>query len=119
MFFERKTKTQNILKSIWFPFLSGGIFLSILGLFGPGPAFYTLGGIYFLASIFPSVIVLQTRNNGYLAVALFQVFAGLVCISAPPAIENKSNIGLIPIFIVSMYALMMIVAYQTFNKRLR
>ena len=91
MFFERKTKTQNILKSIWFPFLSLGVFFSILGLFGPGPAFYTLGGIYFLASIFPIATFLKTRNNGYLAVALFLVFAGLVCISAPPAIDKQKQ----------------------------
>lgn len=119
MFFERKTKSQNILKSIWFPFLSLVIFFGAFGLFGPGPAFYTLGGIYFLALIFPIVTFLKTRNNGYLAVALFQTFAGLVCISAPPAIENRNNAGLVPIFLVIMYALMMVVAYQAFNRRLR
>jgi hypothetical protein len=119
MFFERKMKTQNIIKMLWFPILSLAIFFSIFGLFGPGPAFYTLGGIYFLAPIFPFATFFKTRNNGYLAVGLFQVFAGLVCISAPPAIENKNEIGLIPIFIVIMYALLMIVAYQTFNRKLR
>jgi hypothetical protein len=119
MFFERKTKSQNILKSIWFPILSAGIFFSIFGLYGPGPAFYTLGSIYFLASIFPIVTFLKTRNNGYLAVALFQIFAGLVFISAPPAIQDKNNVGPIPIFLVIMYALLMVVAYQAFNRRLR
>lgn len=119
MFFERKMKKQNIIKTIWFPILSVGIFISMIGLFGPGPAFYSLGGIYFLASIFPIATVLKTRNNSYLAVVLFLIFAGLVCISAPPAIENKHDIGLIPMFVVIMYALMMVVAYQTFNRRLR
>ncbi len=119
MFFERKMKKQSILKSIWFPFLSLGAFFSILVMFGPRPAFYTLGGIYFLASVFPIAIVLKTRNNSYLAVVLFIIFAGLVCISAPPAIENKQDVGLIPIFLVIMYALMMVVAYQAFNRRLR
>jgi len=119
MFFERKTKSQNILKTLWFPILSVGIFLSMLGLFGPGPAFYTLGGIYFLTSIFPIATVLKTRNNSYLAVALFLIFAGLVCISAPAAIINKNDIGLTPVFLVVMYALMMIVAYQAFNRKLR
>ncbi|HDD61260.1 MAG: hypothetical protein DRI65_11645 [Chloroflexota bacterium] len=119
MFFERKTKTQNILKSIWFPFLSLGIFFSVFGLFGPGPAFYTLGGIYFLASTFPIVTFLKTRNNGYLAVTLFQIFAGLVFISVPPVIEDKNNVGMLPILMVIMYALLMVVAYQAFNRRLR
>jgi hypothetical protein len=119
MFFERKTKTQSILKTLWFPFLSGGIFIGLLGIFGPGPAFYTLGGIYFLASTYPFITVLKTRNSGYLAVALFQVFAGLVCISAPPAIENRNELGQIPILIVMMYASMLVVAYQAFNRKLR
>jgi hypothetical protein len=62
---------------------------------------------------------LKTRNNGYLAVALFQVFVGLVCISAPPVIENRHDVGLVPIFLVMMYALLMVVAYQAFNRKLR
>jgi len=119
MFFERKTKTQNILKSIWFPFLTIIVFVSIFGLFGPRAAFYTLGGIYIIAPIFPFAIALKTRNNGFLAVGLFQVFAGLVCISAPQVIENKNDLGLIPILLVIMYALMMVVAYQAFNRKLR
>lgn len=119
MFFERKTKKQNIIKTIWFPILVFVIFLIVFSLFGTGPAFYTLGGIYFLASIFPSMTFLKTRNNGYLAVALFQVFVGLVCISAPPAIENRHDVGLVPIFLVMMYALLMVVAYQAFNRKLR
>ena len=119
MFFERKTKTQNILKSIWFPFVSIAAFLAVLALAGPGPAFYTLGVIYILASIFPFAIVIKTRNSSFLAVALFQVFAALVCISVPPVIEDRSNIGLVPIFLVIMYALMLVVGYQAFNRRLR
>jgi hypothetical protein len=119
MFFERKTKPQSILKVIWFPFVAFIIFFSLFGLTGPGPAFYSLGGIYFLASTLPFLIVQKTRNSGYLAVALFQVFTGLVCISAPAVIENKNEIGLIPIFIVMMYASMLVVAYQVFNRKLR
>jgi len=119
MFFERKTKTRSFLSAIWFPILSLGIFIGILGLFGPGPAFYTLGGIYFLALIFPLVTVLKTRNSGYLAVVVFMVFAGLLCISVPSAIENRNEIGLIPIFLVIMYASMLIVGYLTINRKLR
>jgi hypothetical protein len=119
MFFERKTKPQSILKVIWFPILSLVTFFSILGLAGPGPAFYTLGVIYFLVSTFPIVTVVKTRNNAYLAVALFLVFAGLVCISAPPAIENKNELGLVPIFIVMMYASMLVTGYMLINRKLR
>ena len=119
MFFERKTKPQNILKMFWFPILVLVTFLTIFGLVGPGPAFYALGGIYFLISTFSFVTVLKTRNSGYLAVALFQVSAGLVFISAPPAIENKNELGLFPIFIVMMYASLIVVAYQGFNRKLR
>ena len=119
MFFERKTKSQHFLKAFWFPILSAVLFISMLGLFGPAAAFYTLGAIYFIASIFPFAIVLRTANNGYIAVGLFQIFAGLVCISAPSAIVDKSDIGLVPLFIVLMYALMLIVGYQAINRKLR
>ncbi len=119
MFFERKTKTQNIIKTIWAPILTLGIFFSAFGLFGPGPAFYILGSIYFLMSIFPIVTFLKTRNNGYLAVALFQIFAGLVFISVPPVIEDKNNLGMLPVLMVIMYGLLMVVANQAFNRRLR
>jgi len=119
MFFERKTKSQNILKSIWFPIVTLAVFFTVISLFGPRPAFYTLGGIFFLAPIFPFATALKTRNNSYLAVGFFQVFTGLVCISAPSAIEDKSNASLIPLFIVIMYALMLVVGYQVLNRKLR
>jgi hypothetical protein len=54
-----------------------------------------------------------------MAVTLFLIFAGLVCITAPQAIENKNDIGLVPILLVMMYGLMMVTAYQAFNRRLR
>jgi len=119
MLFERKMKKQNILKSIWFPFLTLIIFFSTISLFGPGPAFYILSGIFFLASIFPFAIVFKTGNTSYLAVALFQVFVGLVSISAPSAINNRNEAGLIPIFIVFMYGLMLVSGYQVLNRKLR
>ena len=119
MFFERKTKTQSFLKVIWFPILALVTFLSILGLFGPSPAFYVLGGIYFLVSIVPFVTLIKTRNSGYLAVAMFLVFTGLVCISAPAAIKNKNEVGLIPIFVVIMYASMLVSGYHALNRKLR
>ena len=119
MFFERKTKKQNIIKSIWFPFLSIAVFLAAFALGGPAPAFYSLGAIYILAAIFPIAIVIKTQNTGFLAVALFQIFAALVCISAPAAIQDKPDAGLIPVFLVAMYVMMLITGYQVFNRKLR
>jgi hypothetical protein len=119
MFFERKTKTQSILKTIWFPFLALFIFFSLIRLTGPGPAFYTLGGIYLLASILPIITFLKTHNAGYLAQSMFLVFAGLVCVCAPPAIRDKSEIGLLPLMLVVMYGLALVVAYLVFNRKLR
>jgi hypothetical protein len=119
MFFERKTKPQSILKIIWFPLLSLFIFFSLFGLTGPGPAFYTLGGIYLLALILPLITFLKTHNAGYLAQSMFLVFAGLVCVSAPSAIRDKSEIGLLPLMLVVMYGLGLVVAYLAFNRKLR
>jgi apolipoprotein N-acyltransferase len=119
MFFIRKTKKQNILKAIWFPFFSIAVFIVAFALGGPAPAFYSLGVIYFFASTFPIAIVIKTQNTGYLAVALFQIFAALVCISAPAAIQDKSDIGLIPVFIVAMYVMMLVTGYQALNRKLR
>ena len=40
-------------------------------------------------------------------------------ISAPAAIEDKSNPGLTPIFLVIMYILMLVVGYLAINRKLR
>jgi len=117
--FIRKTKDQNILKVIWVPLVLIPTFLVVLSIAGPKPAFYLLGGIYLFLSLFPFLTFWRTQNNGFLAVTMFMVFAGLVCVSAPPAIEDKSKIGLIPLFLVGMYALMMVSAYLTFNRKLK
>jgi hypothetical protein len=67
----------------------------------------------------PFITFWKTRNSGFLAVTMFMVFTGVMCLSAPPAIEDKSNMGMIPIFIVGVYASMLIVGYLTFNRKLK
>ena len=101
--FTRKTKDQNILKAIWVPLVILPTFLVVLSIAGPKPAFYLLGGIYLFLSLFPFLTFWRTQNNGFLAVTMFMIFAGLVCVSAPPAFDDKSKIGLIPLFVVGMY----------------
>lgn len=56
---------------------------------------------------------------GFLPVALFQIFVGLICFSAPPLIEDNSDPGLTPIFLVLMYVMMMVSMYQVVNRKLR
>jgi hypothetical protein len=119
MFFERKTKPKNTLRQFVFPIMALILWLGMLGLFGPGPAFYTLGGLYLLVAPYPFIIFLRTRNSGYLAVTGFILAACLMMISAPAAIADKSNLGLIPILLVIMYILMMITCYLAFNRKLR
>jgi hypothetical protein len=119
MFFERKTKSQSIVKAILIPVLAIICFFGLMVTVGPGPAFYALGSIYLLVSVMPIITYLRTRSEGYLAVAIFTLFAGLVCISAPPAIKDKSNPGLTPVFLVLMYISMMVTFYMTFNRKLR
>jgi hypothetical protein len=67
----------------------------------------------------PFITFLRTRNAGFLALTLFLIFVFLVCVSAPPAINDKSQTGLIPLFLVGMYISLMVVAYLTFNRKLR
>jgi len=47
------------------------------------------------------------------------IFVFLVCVSAPPVIIDRSQTGLIPLFLVGMYISLMVVAYLTFNRKLR
>ena len=119
MFFERKTKPKSILSNIWFPILVIILFFGLFALTGPGPAFYTLGGLFLLVALYPFLTYLRTRNSGYLALTGFLVSVGLVMISAPPAIADKSKLGLLPLFAVIMYFLMLTVFYLTFNRKLR
>ena len=119
MMFTRKTKDQNILKVIWVPLVVIPAFLVVLAIAGPKPAFYLLGGIYLFLSLFPFLTFWRTQNNGFLAVTMFMVFAGLVCVSAPPAIDDKSKIGLIPLFVVGMYVSMLVTGYLGLNRKLK
>ncbi len=119
MMFTRKTKDQNFLKVIWFPLVAILTFFVVMYTAGPKPALYLMGGIFIFASLFPFLTFMSTRNSGFLAVTMFMVFAGLVCVSAPPAIDDKSKIGLIPLLIVGMYVLMMVSFYLTFNRKLK
>lgn len=120
MFYERKTKDRSIINYLWLPF--GVVIIFLLGLFSPdnpAPAFYAIGGIYFLMSVNPIMTFVRTRNAGFLAVAMFLFMVGLVCFSAPPAIEDKSNKGLILPLIAGMYVSMMVSAYLLLNRKLK
>jgi len=119
MFFERKTKDPSLLKLILIPIGVIASFLTVASLAGFGPAFYMLGVMYFLLSVMPFITFWRTRNAGYLAVTLFLIFMFLVCVSAPPAIKDKSQAGLIPLYLGGMYISLMVVAYLTFNRKLR
>lgn len=119
MFFERKTKDSSLLKIILIPIGVIALFLTVASLAGFGPALYMLGVIYFFLSVMPFITFWRTRNAGFLALTLFLIFVFLVCVSAPPAIIDKSQTGLIPLFLVGMYISLMVVAYLTFNRKLR
>ena len=119
MFYERKTKDRNIIKNFSIPIIVLPLFALIWRLFGVALAFYSLGGVYVLLSVMPFITFLRTRNSGFLAVTMFMAFAGLVSISAPPIINDKSDLGMVPILLVGMYASMMVTAYLTLNRKLK
>ncbi len=119
MFYERKTKDRNAFYFLLYPLGLIAIFLGVAATLGINVAFYVVGGIYFLISAIPLLSFWRTRNPGFMAVALFQVFVGLVCISAPPAIEDKSQAGLIPFFLFGMYFSMLVSFYQLINRKIK
>ncbi|MBN2045575.1 MAG: hypothetical protein JW757_11185 [Anaerolineales bacterium] len=119
MFFERKTKDKNQWQFIIYPIGVMGIFFGIGSFFGLPAAFYVLGGVFILISSISFITFWRTQNVGFLVVALFQVSVGLLCISAPPAFDDKSQLGLTPVFIVTTYASMIAVFYLAINRRLK
>ncbi|TFG50287.1 MAG: hypothetical protein E4H33_00425 [Anaerolineales bacterium] len=112
-------KNRNIIHVIWFPVLIILVFFSLFGLFGPGPALYVTGVIFLLAAIMPFLTFIRTHNSGYLAVTMYIIFLCLICLSTPPAINDNSEAGLLPLFLAIMYGLMLVVAYLGFNRKLR
>ncbi|MDH3943371.1 MAG: hypothetical protein OEV06_04665 [Anaerolineae bacterium] len=119
MFYERKTKDKNIIHYIWLPISLFFMFFGLLATVGPSPAFYVLGVVYLIMCIMPLITFWRTRNAGFLAVSFFQLMVGLVCLSAPAAIEDRSEIGLIPVFLVAMYISMLVSFYLLFNRKLK
>jgi len=119
MLFERKTKDRNRWTWIIYPIGAVGIFLGTATTFGIQVAFYVMGGIFMLISSMSFITYWRTQNSGFLIVALFQVSAGMMCISVSPLIEDKSQPGLTPIFLVTTYALMIAVFYQAVNRKLK
>jgi hypothetical protein len=119
MFYERKTRDQNFLKIVWFPIGVIVTFFVVASTAGFGPAFYVIGGVMFLASVMPFITFQRTQNAGFLAIAMLAVFIGLVCVSTPPAIKDKSEVGLVPLFLAGMYVLLLVVAYLGFNRKLK
>ncbi|MGD2027002.1 MAG: hypothetical protein PVI99_04230 [Anaerolineales bacterium] len=119
MFYERKTKDRKQYYWILYPIGGILIFVGIGATAGFRPAFYVMGGVFFLLSAMPFITFWRTRNAGFLAVGLFQLFVGLVSVSAPPAIEDKSEAGLIPLFLVGMYASLMVSVYQLINRKIK
>ena len=72
MFFERKMKKQNVLKSIWFPVVLLVIFFTTLGLFGPGPALFAVRrNIPDCLRSCRLLTFIRTRNPGQLVLTLY------------------------------------------------
>ncbi len=119
MLFERKTRDRSVINYLWFPVLLFGGFFGIWSVFGPAPGFYYVAVLMALASIMPFVTFARTRNAGFMAVGLYFVFIVLVCVSTPPLLVDNREPGLMPLFIGGLYLLMLVVAYQTFNRKLK
>jgi len=119
MYYERKTRDRHAFQFIWIPLLVIGSFIGVTATLGVYAAFYLLGVIFFVASFFPLITFWRTRNAGFLAVGLYMFLAAMVCVSAPTAIRNKPDTGLVPLFLVGMYVSGCGSAYLFFNRKLK
>jgi len=119
MFYERKTKDRNLFYIILYPVGFIAFYFAIMATFGIYPAFYAVGGLFFLLSATTFVYFWKTRNAGFLAVGLFQLFVCLLCLSAPIAIEDKSKAGFIAPILIGMYGFMVASFYQMLNRKLK
>jgi hypothetical protein len=119
VFYERKTKDRNLFYIVLYPIGLILFFFGIAVTWGFEPAFYAAGGLFLLMSMAHFLIYWRTRNAGFLILGLFQLFVCLVCVSAPPAIEDKSQAGLIPFFLIGMYAFMLMSFYQLLNRKIK
>jgi hypothetical protein len=119
MYYERKTRDRNAFQFLWIPLLVIGTFVGLTATVGVFVAFYVLGAIFFTASFFPLITFWRTRNAGFLAVGLYQFLTAMLCVSAPAAIRNKPEIGLVPLFLVGMYVSGIVTAYLFFNRKLK
>jgi hypothetical protein len=96
-----------------------GTFLGITASLGVFTAFYFLSVIFFLVSFLPLITFWRTRNAGFLAVGLYLFLSAMLCVSAPTAIQNKPDIGLVPLFLVGVYVSGIVSAYLFFNRKLK
>ncbi len=119
MFYERKTRDRNAFQFLWVPLLAMGTFIGITATLGVFVAFYVLSAIFFFVSILPLITFWRTRNAGFLAVGLYLFLSAMLCVSAPTAIRNKPEIGLVPLFLVGVYISGLISAYLFFNRKLK
>lgn len=119
MYYERKTRDRNAFQFLWIPLLMAGTFIGLTATLGVFMAFYFLGAIAFIASFLPLITFWRTRNAGFLAVGLYLFLLAMLCVTAPTAIRNKPDIGLVPLFLVGVYVSGILVAYLFFNRKLK
>jgi hypothetical protein len=119
MIFERKTKDRDPWQFFIFPVVFLGTFFGLATTLGFQVAFYVIGSMFILLSSMSFITFWRTQNMGFLPVALFQVFVGLLVFSVPPLMVDNSNPGLTPVFLVLMYVMMLASGYQILNRKLR
>jgi hypothetical protein len=119
MYYQRKTRDRHAFQFLWIPLLAIGSFIGITATLGVFTAFYFLGTIFFIASFLPLITFWRTRNAGFLAAGLYLFLSAMLCVSAPMAIRNKPEIGLVPLFLVGVYASGIVTAYLFFNRKLK
>lgn len=119
MLYERKTKDTFDIRNLLLPIGTLIIFFGVSTYAGFALGFYSLGAIVIVISISPFITYSKTRNPGFLIQGMYLVFLGLMCLTSPPAFEDKSKIGLTPVFLVLTYVTLLLTAFQFFNRKIK
>jgi len=119
MLFERKTTDDAWWQMLLIPVIVLLLFFSSMAIFGPEKGFFLLGGLYAVFSVYPMIVFFRTKNPGHLIQSAFFVAVSFVGFVTPFAIDNGPMKKIIPIPLFFMYVSMLMLFYQSFNRKIK
>jgi hypothetical protein len=119
MYYVRKLKPNNYFWGLLIPFSYLLITAIIWVLFDVDLAMYMLAGLLGLYSLYSLAVLLRTKNPGFLVVFLFNLFEAIAAASIPGALEGGPGRRITLIAVITMYFLLIVVAFLTATRRIK